>query len=181
MSDASFQQLVDEHYAALYRFALSLSRRSADACDLVQQTFFIWAKQGHTLRDRSRAKAWLFTTLYREFLRLRRRSERQSSLDDLPDGPDSIAAGEIDHVRSLDGAQVLAALQQIDETYRAPLMLFYLEQLSYLEIAAALDVPVGTVMSRLSRGKGQLRTLLQQTAAPTRIVPFPAQRPTSSQ
>lgn len=180
MSDASFQQLVDEHYAALYRFALSLSRRSADACDLVQQTFYIWAKQGHSLRDRGAAKAWLFTTLYREFLRIHRRDERQSSLEDLPEITDSLTDDTIDHVRSLDGPQIMSALQQIDETYRAPLTLFYLEQLSYLEIASTLDVPVGTVMSRLSRGKSQLRALLQSTSRPSRVVPFPFPRSAQS-
>ena len=73
MSTQAFTQLVDAHYTALYRFALSLARNGADAGDLVQQTFFIWATKGESLRDASKAKSWLFTTLYREFLRGRRR------------------------------------------------------------------------------------------------------------
>lgn len=175
MSNANFQQLVDAHYAALYRFGLSLARREADACDLVQQTFYIWARQGHTLREKNRAKSWLFTTLYREFLRLRRRSERLTAIEDLPAGEDTFAAELVDHVRQLDGQQVVAALQAVDEVFRAPLTLFYLEDLSYAEIAETLDVPIGTVMSRLSRGKCQLRAALQHLAA-SKVVPFPTTR-----
>ena len=52
----------------LYRFALSLSRQESDAADLTQQTFFLWASKGHQLRDQSKVKTWLFTSLYREFL-----------------------------------------------------------------------------------------------------------------
>jgi RNA polymerase sigma-70 factor (ECF subfamily) len=63
-------------------------------------------------------------------------------------------------VNDLDGQSVVDSLAEVDELYRAPLVLFYLEELSYAEIAITLDVPIGTVMSRLSRGKAQLRKLL---------------------
>ncbi len=162
MSQDVFTRLVDAHYAPLYRFALSLARREADACDLVQQTFFIWAKHGHQLRETAKAKTWLFTTLYREFLRGRRRDQRSQSIEDLPPTVEAVAAEEVDHARRLDAHQVVEALQEVDEVFRAPLTLFYLEDLSYQEIAETLDVPIGTVMSRLSRGKAQLRRLLAQ-------------------
>jgi RNA polymerase sigma-70 factor (ECF subfamily) len=175
MSNEAFTQLVDAHYAALYRFALSLARNSADAGDLVQQTFFIWATKGHGLRETTKAKSWLFTTLYREFLRGRRRGQRASSIEDLPPGQQEIAAEEVDCVAKLDAATVMAALQEVDEVFRAPLTLFYLEDLSYQEIAGALEVPIGTVMSRLSRGKAQLRAVLAKEGAAGRakVVPFP--------
>ncbi len=174
MSSEVFTQLVDAHYAALYRFALSLAKRPADAGDLVQQTFFIWATKGHGLREAAKAKSWLFTTLYREFLHGRRREARAISLEDLPPGESDVAAEDVDRAARLDAAAVVAALQDVDEVFRAPLTLFYLEDLSYTEIAETLGVPIGTVMSRLSRGKAQLRAALAQeeTAAKSKVVPF---------
>jgi RNA polymerase sigma factor (sigma-70 family) len=175
MSNEAFTQLVDAYYTPLYRFALSLARSQADACDLVQQTFYIWATKGESLRETAKAKSWLFTTLYREFLRVRRRSGRATSIEDLPPGEQDIAAEDIDRVARLDAATVVTALQAVDEVFRAPLTLFYLEDLSYLEIAEALEVPIGTVMSRLSRGKAQLRAALEreEAGARTKIISFP--------
>jgi RNA polymerase sigma-70 factor (ECF subfamily) len=174
MSSEAFTQLVDAHYTPLYRFALSLAKRPADAGDLVQQTFFIWATKGHGLREAAKAKSWLFTTLYREFLHGRRRDARSMSLEDLPPGESDVAAEDVDRATRLDAATVLAALQAVDEVFRAPLTLFYLEDMSYVEIAETLGVPIGTVMSRLSRGKAQLRAALEQeeTATKSKIVPF---------
>ncbi len=176
MSNEVFTQLVDAHYTSLYRFALSLARNSADAGDLVQQTFFVWATKGDSLRDLGKAKSWLFTTLYREFLRGRRRGARATSIEDLPPGEQDIVAEDVDRVARLDADTVMAALQSVDEVFRAPLTLFYLEELSYLEIAEALEVPIGTVMSRLSRGKAQLRAALAQAdrGAGSKIVAFAA-------
>ncbi len=172
MPAPDFEQLVDAHYAALYRFALSLARSEPAAADLTQQTFYLWASRGHQLRDAAKAKSWLFTTLYREFLGLHRRESRfpQADLDgetaDLPAEGGSIAD-------SIDGATVVAALRQIDEVYRAPLSLFYLEEFSYREIATVLGIPAGTVMSRLSRGKNLLRKLLlQQSDGKRKIIPM---------
>src|SRR3954471_13757895 len=90
MSHEVFTQLVDAHYVSLYRFALSLARSEADACDLTQQTFYIWATKGHQLQDRSKVKSWLFTTLHREFLNARKRHVRfphvelEEGIADLP-------------------------------------------------------------------------------------------------
>ena len=169
----SFQQLVDRHYAALYRFGLSLAGRTEAAADLVQQTYCLWAEKGHQLRDATKAKSWLFTTLYREYLGTYRRSVRfpHVELDD--------AAGEMPVVEpaifnELDGGTVVEALALLPEVFRAPVTLFYLQELSYKEIADVLDVPIGTVMSRLSRGKAELRRLLTETRGhPARkVIPF---------
>ncbi len=178
MPGASFTHLVDAQYAPLFRFALSLTRNASDACDLTQQTFFIWARKGEQLRDGSKAKSWLFTTLYREFLRGRRRAHHLTALEDLPAAEADPAAPEVDVVAGMDAALVVEALQEVDEVYRVPLTLFYLEELSYKEIAETLEVPVGTVMSRLSRGKAQLRAALARKEAGLRgqVVPFVAPR-----
>lgn len=175
MSNPAFAQLVDSHYASLYRFALSLARNAADASDLVQQTFFIWGTKGQSLRDMTKAKTWLFTTLYREFLKQRRQGQRSSSIEELPPLERDIADDEIARVQAMDAAEVMAALQAIPDTFRAPLTLFYLEDLSYQEIASTLDVPIGTVMSRLSRGKAHLRQALSSSRGSTeiKVVPFP--------
>src|SRR5450432_3380714 len=71
-----FESLVAGYYEPLYQFAFSLTRDEADACDLVQQTFCIWANKGHQLRDLTKVKTWLFTTLHREFLGARRKRVR---------------------------------------------------------------------------------------------------------
>jgi DNA-directed RNA polymerase specialized sigma24 family protein len=63
-----FEQIVALHYEPLFRFALSLTRTEADARDLTQHAFYVWAGKGYQLRDRSKVKAWLFTTLHRAFL-----------------------------------------------------------------------------------------------------------------
>ncbi len=173
MQDEFFPALVETYYAALYRFALSLAKNPSDAGDLTQQTFFVWATKGHALRDESKAKSWLFTTLYREFLRTRRRGARLTAIDDLAPGEQDIPDAEIDLVAKLDAQLVLEALQEVDEAFREPVALFYLQDLSYLEIAEILAVPIGTVMSRLSRGKAQLRTLLAQKGKGGRVVEFP--------
>ena len=176
MSAADFQQLVARQYAPLYRFALSLSKSEADAADLTQQTFFLWASKGGQLRDRSKAKSWLFTTLYREFLSRRRHEVRfpNVELDDAREDETSI----LPNVNAFDGVSILQALQEVDEPFRAPLTLFYLEQFSYREIADLLDVPIGTVMSRLSRGKALLRKRLLAKEEPlgNKVVAFESDR-----
>src|SRR5688572_25464016 len=88
-----FEILVDRYYAALYRFALSLTRQESDARDLTQQTFWLWAHKGHQLQDPSKVKSWLFTTLHREFLQSQRRSTRfphqelEAAPEELPSVP----------------------------------------------------------------------------------------------
>src|SRR5450432_105625 len=76
-----FENLVAFYYEPLYQFAFSLNRDEADACDLVQQTFCIWANKGHQLRDATKVKTWLFTTLHREFLGARRKQVRFPHVD----------------------------------------------------------------------------------------------------
>jgi RNA polymerase sigma factor (sigma-70 family) len=157
MDDLSFENVVNAHYEPLYRFALSLSRSEADAGDLVQQTFYRWATKGGQLRDRSKVKSWLFTTLHREFLRLRRHEDKFPKTELTNEDGRELVAHAPAPDRQLDGAAVVAALGELDETFRAPLALFYLEDHSYRDIAEILEIPIGTVMSRIARGKELLR------------------------
>ena len=102
--------------------------------------------------------------------------ERVTALDDLGPVESDPAAPEVDVVAGMDAGLVVEALQEVEEAYRVPLTLFYLQELSYKEIAEAIEAPIGTVMSRLSRGKAQLRAALarKEAGARPKVVPFQA-------
>ena len=159
MPSDDFEQIVSQHYEPLYRFAFSLTRSEADACDLTQQTFYVWATKGHQLRDPSKVKSWLFSILHREFLNSRRRAVRFPHFE-LSDGDEDLPAILPETVDTLDAARVIELLGQVQEPYLAALSLFYLEDYSYQEVADILEVPLGTVRSRISRGVAQLRRLI---------------------
>ncbi|HVU08172.1 MAG TPA: RNA polymerase sigma factor [Verrucomicrobiae bacterium] len=162
--NVDFESVVALHYEPLYQFAFSLTRSEADACDLTQQTFYIWANKGHQLRDKSKVKTWLFTTLHREFLESRRRQTRFPHVELEMASADLPPAAPVSANR-LDTAHVLEMLSRVDEIYQAPVALFYLQDCSYNEIAEILQVPLGTVKSRLSRGLAHLQQLLAQDIA----------------
>jgi RNA polymerase sigma-70 factor (ECF subfamily) len=160
-----FEALVDAYYRPLYQFAMSLTRLEAEASDMTQQTFAIWAAKGHQLRDPSKVKTWLFTTLHREFLNTRRK-QRRFHHDDLDEERDDLPFIEQTMEQQLDAKVVLDALARLSETYQAPLSLFYLGEHSYHEIAEILEIPIGTVQSRISRGKAQLQRALMERDSP---------------
>jgi RNA polymerase sigma-70 factor, ECF subfamily len=168
MTGPSFESVVEEYYQPLYKFAFSLTRAEADACDLTQQTFYVWATKGYQVRDPSKTKTWLFTTLHRTFLQ-RRRKEVRFPHHELTESDTSLPVVDPVTAEGLDGAQVLEALNQIDDHYQAAVALFYLEDCSYKEIAEMLDVPIGTVKSRLTRGLGQLREILSSSSGSSGI------------
>lgn len=145
-------------YKPLYHYALCLTRHESDAADLTQQTAIKFALKWQEIREGAAIKSWLYTTLYREFLLLRRREKDTVEFDEsmLPDQPAEVAAQE----QSVDGRTAVELLHTMDEPHRSVLSLFYVEDLSYREIADILGVPAGTVMSRLSRAKDALRQLL---------------------
>ena len=164
--EVNFDEIVSAYYQPLYRFGYSLARNEHEASDLTQQTFFIYAEKGDSLRDRSKIKSWLFTTLYREFLRRKRKDGRMDSYD--PELLETVGGSVEPHIRrAMDGNLALEALEEVDEVYREPLILFYIKDLAYKEIAEVLGVPIGTIMSRLSRGKAQLREVFKRKEAET--------------
>jgi len=154
-----FEKLVADYYAPLYQFAVSLTRDESEACDLTQETFCVWAVKGHQLRDATKVKTWLFTTLHREFLGSRRRQGRFPHVE-LEGAAEELPTISPAGVNRLDSAQLLDALGQLGEIYRAPVALFYLQDYSYNEIAEVLEIPLGTVKSRLTRGLARLYQLL---------------------
>src|SRR5271168_1712035 len=107
MDESSFQNVVNAHYEPLYRFALSLARSEADAGDLVQQTFYRFATKGGQLRDRSKVKSWLFTTLYREFLGQRRHADKFPVTELSNEDGRELVAHTPAPERQLDGASIL--------------------------------------------------------------------------
>jgi RNA polymerase sigma-70 factor (ECF subfamily) len=149
-------KLVDEHYASLYRYAYRLTGSASDAEDLTQEAFCKAQLKQEQLRDASRAKAWLYSILRNAYLH-RVRSERHCvSLETVGE----VAEPLPEPLPPVDPAQLEQALQELPEVYRTPLVLYYLEEFSYRDIAEQLDVPLGTVMSRLARAKAFLRSRL---------------------
>ena len=172
----NFEQFVEEHYRSAYLFALSLSGKHEDACDLTQQAFYIAQTKGDQVRDDSKRKQWLFTVLRREFLHGRRSAAAH------PESNMELVERElplitVDQAAIMDSKSVMLVLLDLDESFRAPLTLFYLEQLSYRDIAEVLEMPIGTVMSRLARGKVLMRERMEQFRAGDagKIVPLPSQ------
>ncbi len=148
--------------------------------DLTQQTFYIWAKKGHQLRDVSKVKSWLYTTLHRAFLVGRRRQSRFPH-DDIEGVAGQLPALTPALADRVDAPQALSARAQVDEMFQPAVTLFYLEDCTYQEIADRLRVPVGTVKSRVARGIAQLREIiLSDTQTPARerdSSPTPAAEP----
>jgi RNA polymerase sigma-70 factor, ECF subfamily len=164
-ADLEFETLVKLYYRDLYRFGLSLTGTEADAADLTQQTFYIWANKGQQLRKPGSVKGWLFTTLHREFLKNCRRQQRfshepiEERMEDLPNAA-------VDCAQRIDSQTLLRILGEIAEEFRAPLVLYYMEDLSYKEIADVLELPLGTVQSRIARAKAQLLRRLSELDTP---------------
>ncbi|HEY2046872.1 MAG TPA: RNA polymerase sigma factor [Candidatus Udaeobacter sp.] len=163
--DLEFGNLVKLYYRDLYRFGLSLTGSEPDAADLTQETFYIWANKGDQLQNAASVKGWLFTTLHREFLKTCRRRNRFSNepIDERTEDLPSVSA---DCVNRIDSQTLLRVLGEIPEDFRAPLVLYYMEDLSYKEIADVLALPLGTVQSRIARAKIQLLRRLSETNLP---------------
>ena len=159
MNETDYEQAVNSLYEGLYRFGFSLAGNADDAAELTQETFARLLVKGGQLRDPSKVKAWLFTTLYRMFLGWKRRETS------LPHYEIASVEGELPPVTpqivdNLQNEAVSESLLEVDERYRVPLALYYFENHSYAEIAGMLDIPIGTLMSRLSRGKELMRKSL---------------------
>jgi len=166
--------LVKEHHAAVYRYACRLCGCPAEAEDLTQQTFLIAHQKLHQLRDAACAAAWLLAIARRVFLKSVRRP-RPTPAPDM----ELLASEAVDVAPAsgpIDQEQLTAALHELPDEFRLVLLMFYFEDLSYQQMAEQLEIPIGTVMSRLSRAKGHLRARLVD-AEPARNMPSRHERP----
>jgi RNA polymerase sigma-70 factor, ECF subfamily len=163
VQESDYEEAVINFYEGLYAFGYSLTGKEDDASELTQETFYRLLTKGATVRDASKVKSWLFTTLYRIFLGW---EQRRASLPhfEISSVENELAPVTQDQMDVLLDDAVRDSLLELEERYRAPLMLFYLSDHSYEEIASILAVPIGTVMSRLSRGKALLRHRLAARA-----------------
>jgi RNA polymerase sigma-70 factor, ECF subfamily len=152
--------LIDAHYQGLYRYAFRLTGNAADAEDLTQETFGKALSRIGQLRKPDRAKGWLFRILRNAYLHRVRDDKRAKVV--LLDG--EIATPAPDPATwDVDPTKLQETLNEMDETFRTPLYLFYFEEFSYKDIADHLDLPIGTVMSRLARAKAYLKGRLGTT------------------
>lgn len=149
-------ELIEQHAPLLYRYAYRLTGNSHEAEDLTQQTYLLAQQRGHQLRDVQALRGWLLTIARNVFLKSRRHRGRGRSLDDIQE-PTLV---EESWNAPVDREQLQQALLELSEEFRSPLVLFYFEDFSYQQIAEHMGVPIGTVMSRLSRAKSFLKQRL---------------------
>lgn len=163
-SSQTVQRLVDEHYVALYRYAFRLSGSAADAEDLTQETFCKAQLNISQLRDESRAKPWLFSILRHDYLHRVRDNKQEAcvSLEAVGDLPEPTS----DVLPDIDPEQLQLALNDLPEIFRTPIILYFFEDFGYREIAEQMNLPIGTVMSRLARAKAYLRSRLAPLDSP---------------
>jgi RNA polymerase sigma-70 factor, ECF subfamily len=152
------ERLVAEHHQAVYAYAFRLCGSAPDAEDLTQQTFLSAQQKLGQLRNLERTRGWLFAILRNRFLKTCQRQQPVPAsvvglnLDGLP--------AEADADDGIDRQQLQEALKELPADFRVILVMFYFEDRSYREIAEELSLPIGTVMSRLARGKQHLRRKL---------------------
>ncbi len=152
-----FRKIVARHHEAVYRYAYRLAGNQADAEDLTQQAFLVAQQRLSQVREAAKIRAWLFTVLRNCYLKSCRkvRPVPTTSLDlDLEQVAEAPSREEIDE------AALQLALEDLPEDFRIVVLMFYFEDCSYKEIAAQLEIPIGTVMSRLARAKAHLRRRL---------------------
>jgi RNA polymerase sigma-70 factor (ECF subfamily) len=142
----------------MYRYAYRLTGNVADAEDIAQQAFLLAQRRLHQLREPDRARAWLASIVRNTYFKQSRRQRPLCA---------SSAEVEVDwfadsrpHADPEDAAAVQTAINQLDANHKQVLLMYYFEQLSYRQIADAIQVKIGTVMSRLSRAKAHLREII---------------------
>lgn len=185
---ASFESLALEYMPALYSAALRMTRNPADAEDLVQETYLKAYRSFAGFTEGTNLKAWLYRILTNTYINAYRAKQRrpvESDLDDVEDLYLYKRIGALEHVAASRSAEeqlmdvfsdgeVKAALDELPDTFRMPVYLADVEGFSYKEIAEILDIPMGTVMSRLHRGRKAMQKALYEFAIEEGLIDRPA-------
>lgn len=175
---ATFTSEAMQYAPQLYSAALRMTRNSADAEDLVQETFLKAYRSFATFEAGSNLRAWLYRILTNTFInsyRAKQRRPEETELDDIEDlflyrrigGIEAALASRSAEDELMDlftDDEVKNALEDLPENFRIPVLLADVEDFSYKEIAEMLDIPIGTVMSRLHRGRKAMQRKLYEFA-----------------
>ena len=188
---ATFAEQAMEHMPALYAAAMRMTRNKSDAEDLVQETYLKAYRAFGSFQEGTNLRAWLYRILTNTFINIYRAKKRrpdESDLDDVEDlylyrrlgGLEGAAAGRSAEDEVLDQiteGEVKAAIEALPEQFRMAVLLADVEGFQYKEIAEILDIPIGTVMSRLHRGRRALQKSLFEFGRQRRLVDEPVTQP----
>ena len=186
-----FERDAMQYTRQLYSAAMRMTRNPADAEDLVQETYLKAYRAYHTFQEGTNLKAWLYRILTNTYINKYRKDSRRPSEVDLGTVEDmylyrrlgseeSAEAARTTEDRVLDGlveSEIKQAVEELPESFRMPVLLADLEGFSYKEIAGILDIPIGTVMSRLHRGRKAMQKRLWEFAKQRGLLPEDAKRP----
>ena len=179
MADQStFAEQAMEHMPSLYSAALRMTRNQADAEDLVQDAYLRGFRSFHTFTEGTNLRAWLFRILTNAYINTYRAKQRRPDEQDLDEveelylfrrlgGLEAAALGRSAEDELMDyftEAEVKQAIEDLPDNFRIPVILADVEGFAYKEIAEILDIPIGTVMSRLHRGRKGLQKALYEFA-----------------
>jgi RNA polymerase sigma-70 factor (ECF subfamily) len=191
---AEFADLAMPYMSALYSAALRMTRNPSDAEDLVQETYLRAYRGFGGFKDGTNLKAWLYRILTNTFINSYRAKKRRPDEVDLDDTPESSIfqrlggleaasasrSTEAEVLESIPEAEVKDALESLPDQFRMAVILADIEGFSYKEIADIMEVPIGTVMSRLHRGRRLLQTRLMDFAEQRGLLPDPEPTPSGA-
>ena len=184
---AQFESLAMQYLAPLFSSAMRMTHNSADAEDLVQETYLRAYRGFAGFEQGTNLKAWLFrilTNTYINLYRAKKRRPEQQDLGEIEDlflyrrlgGLEAVAAGRSTEdivLENFTDAEVQQAVDALPENFRMPVLLADVEGFAYKEIATILDIPIGTVMSRLARARLDLHARIGGRATAEVVTPFP--------
>src|SRR5690606_3039678 len=188
---ANFERDAMPYVGQLYAAAMRMTRNPADAEDLVQETMLKAYRAYDTFQEGTNLKAWLYRILTNTYINRYRKAQRRPTETDLgevedlylyrrlgsEDTAEMSRSAEDQLLEGLVESDIKEAVEALPEHFRLPVLLADLEGFSYKEIAEILDIPIGTVMSRLHRGRKQLQRALWEFASRRGLVPEGAEAP----